>query len=96
MTDTPPLLDYIAKQQFHGETYVEELDGKRLRGQSLDVFQAMQSGAWFTLAQLHMITGHPEASISARIRGYKAMGIDHDRERIGNGGLHRYRLKVGQ
>lgn len=51
-----------------GATYDEDRDGDRLNRQMRDVFRIVSSGGWFTLDELASRTGHPEASISARLR----------------------------
>lgn len=53
---------------FGGETYDEERDGRRLGDQMQDVLGVMLDGKWRTLRLLNAILGHPEASISARLR----------------------------
>lgn len=54
--------------RFAGSTYDAELDRQRLSRQLDVVREIMEDGHWHTLAQLHDLTGYPEASISARIR----------------------------
>lgn len=51
-----------------GKTYDSGLDKSRLNSQQQDIFEAMRDGAWWTLSDLSASTGHPEASVSARIR----------------------------
>lgn len=76
-----------------GDTFDPARDTDRLNRQALDVFHAIQDGAWHTLEYLSQTTGHPEASISARLRDLrKARFGSHivERMHIGNG-LHVYR-----
>jgi hypothetical protein len=54
--------------EFDGETYDKDRDGDRLRAQLAAVRNLMANGSWFTLAQIAAFTGHPEASVSARLR----------------------------
>jgi Holliday junction resolvase len=76
-----------------GDTFDPVRDTERLNRQALDVFHAIQDGTWHTLAELSAHTGHPEASISARLRDLrKARFGSHLVERIYLGdGLHAYR-----
>ena len=78
----------------HGETYDQARDGKRLDGQAGDVFHFMSDGEWHTLAEISSGTGHPEASVSARLRDLRSArlgGFKVDREFVRRG-LWRYRL----
>ncbi len=81
---------------FDGETYDPTIDGHRLAGQWLAVWDAMSDGGWHTLADLHATTGCPEASISARLRDFrKARFGGHTvlRQRVSeDGGTWIYRL----
>lgn len=43
-------------------------DSQPLRGQIGRVFDALKSGAWLTLPELHTMTSDPISSISAQIR----------------------------
>lgn len=43
-------------------------DGKRLFAQLADVAAVMRDGNWRTLAEISAATGHPHASVSARLR----------------------------
>lgn len=56
---------------FAGSTYSAPRDGERLTTQLACVVETMQGGGWWTLAMLANATGHPEASISARLRDLK-------------------------
>lgn len=78
----------------HGETYDQARDGKRLDGQMADVFALMRDGQWRTLGEISGATGHPEASVSARLRDLRRLefgGFTVDREFVRRG-LWRYRL----
>lgn len=77
-----------------GATYDRERDYARLNQQAYDVWLAMRDGKWRTLRQIAHITGHPEASISARLRDFRKPEFGRhevDRERI-LGGLYRYKV----
>ena len=72
---------------------LEPADHIRLTGQWLNVFNLMRDGDWRTLAQISSATGHPEASVSARLRDYRKPrfgGHDVQRRRVGAG--YEYRL----
>lgn len=73
---------------FDGETFDEELDGKRLGKQLKRVFLFFSSGDWFSLAELSQLTGAPESSVSARIR-------DLRKPRFGGHTVERRRRTVG-
>ena len=60
------LEDYLKAARFEG--VAEGRDCDRLCGQILRVYDALYDGKWLTLAEIHNITGDPEASISAQIR----------------------------
>lgn len=69
----------------------------RIGQQRKDVLWVMKSGAWHTFLEIQMtiqgLTGryHPEASISARLRGFRADGYKVEgRKRRGN--LWEYRV----
>lgn len=77
-----------------GMTFDRGRDGKRLDGQAGDVFHFMSDGEWHTLAEISQHTGHPEASVSARLRDLRSPklgGFKVDREFVRRG-LWRYRL----
>lgn len=61
MTDTQ-------RDLFDGATFEPARDGERLARQMADVTACMTDGRWHTLAEIAEATGHPEASVSARIR----------------------------
>lgn len=53
---------------FNGPEYDPELDFARLTGQIKRVFDCMVDGEWRTLSEISIVTGDPEASISAQLR----------------------------
>ena len=53
---------------FDGATYNAKRDGARLQRQLADVRAIMLDGQPHTLAEIARRTGHPEGSVSARIR----------------------------
>lgn len=90
---TPPAI--LGDRQ--GCTFDRARDGKRLDGQAGDVFHFMSDGEWHTLSEISSSTGHPEASVSARLRDLrnpKLGGFTVDREHVRKG-LWRYRLRDG-
>ena len=79
-----------------GVTFVPERDEVRLNKQQHEVFDAIKDGRWRTLAGISQRTGHPQASVSARLRDLRKPrfgGHTVERRYVGNG-LHEYRLKV--
>lgn len=79
-----------------GTTFDRARDGKRLDGQMADVFGFMSDGQWHTLAEISRGTGHPEASVSSRIRDLrkpKFGGFRLTTEFVRRG-LWRYRLET--
>lgn len=52
-----------------GPAYNEQLDGVRVEKQHIKIRDFMlQTGQWWTLAELHQELNFPEASISAQLR----------------------------
>lgn len=91
MNETP-LLDWQPARG--GSTFSPERDGARLSAQHADVWAAVKGGEWLTLAQISARTGHPEASVSARLRDLRKPqfgGHTVQREYV-VAGLFRYRL----
>ena len=82
----PPLKD------FPGETFDRARDGARLAAQEQRVFTVMRDGAWRGLKEISALTGDPEASVSARLRGLRHEGHTVERVYISRGLWH-YRLK---
>ena len=83
-----------------GDTYQRGADKLRLNSQQLDIYRCMRDGRWWTLAALSRAAGHPEASVSARIRDFRKDKFGQflvDSERVpGQKGLWRYRLKLSE
>jgi hypothetical protein len=78
----------------NGETYDPIRDGERLRKQLVAVRQAMADHEWHTLYALSLMTGAPEASVSARLRDLRKSKYGSytvERRHVGNG-LWEYRL----
>ena len=65
---TGTMVTPVAKPWFDGSTFDPAKDLKRLKSQQGDVAWAMSDGKWHTLNHLAFRTGHPEASVSARLR----------------------------
>lgn len=51
-----------------GITFDASLDEIRLNAQAWDIYSLMKDGVWRSLNGIATITGHPEASVSARLR----------------------------
>ena len=85
----------VAKPWFDGRTFEPKVDLKRLKSQQADVARAMADGGWHTLHALAFRTGHPEASVSARLRDLRkprwGSNLIQRRRHLG-GGLWEYRL----
>ena len=77
----------------HGEPFNRKRDGKRLDGQPADVFRLMRDGNWRSLSTIAKDTGHPEASVSARLRDLRRDGYTVERAHIAKG-LWLYRVGV--
>lgn len=78
-----------------GATFISAFDFDRLNAQELRVFQAMKCGTWRTLREIAVITGDPEASISARLRDLENIhGLTKLKRRRGpeTRGLYEYRI----
>ena len=77
-----------------GETFSELRDCDRLNRQCQDVFDVVKNGLWITLADLAEATGHPDASVSARLRDLRKSrfgGFEIEREYVCRG-QWRYRM----
>ena len=86
--------DYLKTARFEGPSD-NARDCDRLCGQILRVYDAMYGGQWLTLAEIHQITGDPEASISAQIRHlrkYRFGGHKIDKRRRNDGNQWEYKL----
>ena len=79
---------------FKGETFDPHRDGARLAAQEQRVFDAMKDEKWRGLREISSLTGDPEASVSARLRGLRKEGHKVERKYISRG-LWLYRLKAG-
>lgn len=75
----------------HGSTYSAPRDFDRLNAQQADVWSFIKDGEWHTLREISAATGHPEASVSARLRDFRAMGRVIEREHVERG-LWKYRV----
>lgn len=90
--------DYLASQpRFNGPEYSPEFDQERLGAQLKRVYAVISDGNWYTLQEIQMITGDPQASISAQLRHLRKTRFgSHIIERRSRGdrkdGLFEYRL----
>lgn len=85
---------------FGGATYEPEVDGPRLSHQLRRVQMLMADGRWRTLREMAEVLGHPEASLSARLRDLRKPafgGCTVERRRRGEpaNGLFEYRVMEG-
>lgn len=76
-----------------GDTFDPRLDADRLGAQARRVWDCVRSGGWWTLRALADATESPEASVSARLRDLRRLGVVVERERV-TAGLWRYRVVV--
>lgn len=94
----PPRWDAnkVSPPAFPGPVYDETLDEVRLKGQQARIYLEMQDGVFRTLREIHNLTGDPEASISAQLRGFKKFGFKLNKQRRGDpsNGLWEYQLLV--
>lgn len=77
-----------AVMRFDGATYVHSRDSARLGDQMAAVQAFMKDGAWHTLNEIAERTGHPEASVSSRLR-------DLRKERFGSHTIERRYVAKG-
>jgi hypothetical protein len=77
-------------------TWDEERDGSRIEQQRKRVWKVMQDRRWHTLNEISVATGDPEASVSARLRGFrtKKEGAHTVHRRFIRKGLHEYQLEI--
>lgn len=71
-----------------GVTFDEDRDGDRLNKQARAVWRVMRDGNWHTLEEIERVTGHPQASVSARLRDFrkpKFGGHTVERHNLGHG-----------
>ena len=98
MTFQPDLLQWTPPQILgdrDGETFDRSKDLRRLNKQAQDVYLVMADGRPHTLREISEATGHPEASVSARLRDLRKPtlgGFIIDRQRIAESGTWTYRL----
>ena len=84
----------MSDRDFDGATYDPGRDSERLNRQLVAVRRAMSDFEWHTLYALSLITGAPEASVSARLRDLRKAkhgGRIVERRYVGDG-LWEYRL----
>ncbi len=87
----------LPRAHFDGPEYQPELDFSRLTGQIARVYDAVRDGQWRTLGEIAMVTGDPEASISAQLRHLRkwkfgSHTIDKRRRGDPRQGLYEYRF----
>lgn len=79
---------------FNGSDYSHDRDAPRLTEQIQRVFTVLSDRNWHALSHIAMLTGDPEASISAQIRHLRKArfgGWEIEKKHMGNG-LYLYRL----
>lgn len=86
---------------FDGKTYSADFDRERLNAQCRRVFDVMRDGLWRTLSEIGMLTGDPQASVSARLRDFRKAkfgGFVVERRARGDRGkgLFEYRVLAGK
>ena len=64
-----------------GDTFDEDLDGKRIESQQSRIERTMIDGEWRSLREIAALTGDPESSISARLRTFKRSGGHYEKRR---------------
>ena len=87
----------MTEPHFNGEGYENNADHARLTGQVKRVFNCMRDCAWRTLPEIELITGDPQASISAQLRHLRkdrfgAHTINKRRRGTPTSGLWEYQL----
>ena len=92
---TTPLLDWRPPAgDRDGATYEPTRDRVRLNAQAQDVWDVIKHGGWLSLSMISLVSGHPEASVSARLRDFrkpKFGGHKIERRHVA-GGLWQYRV----
>lgn len=80
--------------RFDGADYVPQRDDRRLSGQLLRVWQAIQGREWLTLAEISERAEAPQASVSAQLRHLRKrrFGAHVIEREYRGGGLYAYRL----
>lgn len=87
----------LEEARFNGPDYVPELDKARLTGQIERIYLLMSDHHWRTLTEIELLTGYPQASISAQLRHLRKPrfgGFIVEKRRRGDRkqGLFEYRL----
>jgi hypothetical protein len=79
---------------FNGDDYNHERDSDRLTGQLLRIFEVVKDSKWRTLKEIAMLTGDPEASISAQLRHLRKprFGSHEVEKQYVDRGLYKYRV----
>ena len=77
--------------QFGGSTIIPSRDAKRLGNQLTAVRKFVLDGNWHTLEAISLAVGAPQASVSARLRDCRRLGLTVERKHVKNG-LHLYRV----
>jgi len=87
----------INTPDFNGAVYTPELDHERLSKQHEVIKDLMIDGVWRTLNEIQILTGYPEASISAQLRHLRksrfgSYRVEKRRRGAGRSGLYEYQL----
>ena len=91
----------VENANFNGPDYEPEYDLYRLTGQILRIFNCMKDGKWRTFDEIKIITGDPQASISAQLRHLRKERFgEHTIEKRSRGnrlvGLFEYKLIINK
>jgi hypothetical protein len=80
--------------RFNGHDYNPERDDSRLTGQLLRIWDIVKDRQWRTLNEISLLTGDPEASISAQLRHLRKprFGGHKVEKKYINNGLYKYRV----
>lgn len=95
--DAEPQPDPTAQAPRDGATYDQARDEVHLNRQAQDVWNVVKDGAWRTLSQIADESGHPEASVSARLRDFRKerFGARHiERRPCRTSRAHEYRVRI--
>ena len=81
---------------FDGDDYNHERDSDRLTGQLLRIFEVVKDSRWRTLKEIALLTGDPEASISAQLRHLRKprFGSHEVEKQYVDRGLYKYRVLI--
>ena len=87
----------IGINDFDGPDYIPEFDKSRLTGQIKRIYDLMIDHQWRTLGEIELITGDPQASISAQLRHLRKpkwgkFTVEKRRRSEETTGLFEYRL----